>query len=81
VPSKVIQPEPQDAANDNHQHQLLDEFRLRQDVRHAPFFGFCGGRLFAPSFPKRTVMHFYSSLTSILSLLGIGDPAVRNGYL
>jgi hypothetical protein len=76
-----MQLEPQDAANDNHQHQLLDEFHLRQDVRHTPFFGFCGGLQFATSFPRRTVMHFYSSLSSILSLLSIGDPAVRNGYL
>jgi hypothetical protein len=45
------------------------------------FFSFCGGLLFAPLFPRRTVMHFYSSLSSIFSLLGIGDPAVRSGYL
>jgi hypothetical protein len=79
VPSKVIQPEPQDAANDNHQHQLLDEFRLRQDVWHAPFLAFVAA--FCLLFPRRIVMHFYSSLSSILSVLGTGDPAVRNGYL
>jgi hypothetical protein len=39
------------------------------------FFRFCGGLVLDHLFPRLTVMHFYSSLGSILSLLGSGDPA------